>query len=137
MIIDYLGSCFIYQQTLHFLCQFHPSSIHMMRMDDDLAFISPNGTKSHITCKDWTSTKHEIWVLKLFKLLPICLWTKKFEANLKGLPWGLKRTTKRQRSWTLFSIRQPRKKHQKWAVPWDPNTILGNEVLNHQPVGSL
>jgi hypothetical protein len=51
MIIDYLGPCFIYQQTLHFVSQFHPSSIHMMRMDDDLAFISPNGPKSHIISK--------------------------------------------------------------------------------------
>jgi len=70
MIVDYLGSCFIYQLTLHFVSQFHPSSIHMMKMDGDSAFISPNGPKSHIICKDWTWMKHKIWGLKNFQIAP-------------------------------------------------------------------
>ncbi len=109
MIIDYLGSCFIYQQTLHFVSQFHPSSIHMMRMDDDSAFISPNGPKSHIICKDWNWRKHKIWVEKLSKLLPICLWTKNWRLIWKVSLGASKEQPKRKRSWSLCSIRQPRK----------------------------
>jgi hypothetical protein len=102
MIIDYLGSCFIYQQTLHFVSQFHPSSILIMWIDDDSAFISPNGPKSHIICKDWTWTKHTILSEKTFQIAPHMSLNKKLEASLKGLPWGLKRATKKKKKLTHF-----------------------------------
>ncbi len=51
-----MGSCFIYQLTLHFVSQFHPSSIQMMI--HSCTFISQNKNKSH-TCKDWTQRKHK------------------------------------------------------------------------------
>ncbi len=132
-----LGVMFYLSTNITFVSQFHPSSIHMMRMDDDSDCISPNGPKSHIICKDCTWTKHKIWVEKLSKLLAICLWTKKSEANLKGLPWGFKTATKKKKKLIPLLNLAAQEKNQKWAVPWDPNTILEKEGLNHQPVGRL
>jgi hypothetical protein len=55
--IDCLGSHIIYQLTLHFVSQFHPSSIWMMI--HSCTFISQNKNKSHTTYKDRTPRKHK------------------------------------------------------------------------------
>jgi hypothetical protein len=69
----------------------------MMRMDDDPAFISPNGPKSHIIVKIGLERNIKFELKNFPNCSPYVFEQKKLEANLKGLPWGFKRATKKEK----------------------------------------
>jgi hypothetical protein len=137
MIIDYLGSCFIYQQTLHFVSQFHHHPFTWWEWM--MIQLSPHQMGLNLTSFVKIGLERNInFELKNF---PNCS-PYVFEQRNWRLIWKVslgasKEQLKRKRSSSLFSIRQPRKKIQKWAVPWDPNTILEKEGLKSSAPGKL
>ncbi len=110
MIIDYLGSCFIHEQTLHFVSQFthHPFTWWEWMM------IQLSSHQMGLNLTSFLKIGLEQDIQFEFKNFPNCS-SYVFEQKNWRLIWKVslgawKEQPKRKRSWSLFSIRQSRKK---------------------------